>query len=477
MTSAVLLVSVAIVVAVQCVFAAVPADQVTNLPGFGAPVSKMYSGYLPGSAGQQAHYIYTESLNTPATDPVVLWFNGGPGCSSLEGLFSESGLYHVQEFSSPVTLYQNPWSWGNFSNNLFIEAPAGVGFSYCERESACQHTDTSTANDNLAVLVSFFNRYPELQKNGFWISGESYAGIYVPSLAYAVYNYNQASPAVPINLKGILVGNGCLGTHAGHCGQDLLNDYHDVMQWRGHGLIAETTYDKITQACDWSKALQTPACDAALALASTEIGNIDVYYLYNTCSDPAVNLRAPVPANSMLARINAIRAEKGEQRLTLDPNCFGTGPALESYLNRPESKAALHVATDIVYALCSNNASFGYSPDIRDERTTIYPTLTLQAKYKVLIYNGEADLCVPYTDNEWWTRSMNYTVLAPWRAWSVQGAEGAYVGGYAIQYANSFTFATVRGAGHMVPETRPEAALTMFRNHVFGKAESAEAWN
>ena len=105
---------------------------------------------------------------------------------------------------------------------------------------------------------------------------------------------------------------------------------------------------------------------------------------------------------------------------------------------------------------------------IADERTIIYPTLTKTAGYQVLVYNGEADLCVPYTDNEYWTRSMNYTVDSDWSAWAVNGEEGPYVGGYRIKYANNFTFATVRGAGHMVPETRPEAALTLFLNHING---------
>ena len=87
----------------------------------------------------------------------------------------------------------------------------------------------------------------------------------------------------------------------------------------------------------------------------------------------------------------------------------------------------------------------------------------------MLIYNGEADLCVPFTDNEWWTRSMNYSVVTPWHAWAVAGEEGDYVGGYATVYDNNFTFATVRGAGHMVPLTRAEAAFTLLKNHISGK--------
>lgn len=245
----------------------------------------------------------------------------------------------------------------------------------------------------------------------------------------------------------------------------------DIQQWRGHALISETTYDQIMKVCDWPN--ESQACQNALNDAANEVGDIDVYYLYNTCQDPAAQqgakLRAPI-GGSMLARVNAARTTKG--KLSLDPNCFGTGPTLETWGNQDDVKAALHVAPAIDWALCSNNASFGYDSDIADERTTIYPTLTTKAGIQVLIYNGEADLCVPYTDNEWWTRSMNYTVNTPWTSWNVQGEEGPYVGGYAIQYANNFTFATVRGAGHMVPETRPEAALTMIKNLIFN-----QGWN
>ena len=206
---------------------------------------------------------------------------------------------------------------------------------------------------------------------------------------------------------------------------------------------------------------------------ANQIGDIDIYYLYNTCQDPAITLRAPVNKNSALGRAiesRKVRAMKTAARngLSLDPNCFGSGPTLQDYFNDPAVQAAFHVNPNIQWSLCSNNGTFQYNRDQQDERVTIYPTLTKQAGYQVLVYNGEADLCVPYTDNEYWTRSMNYTVDSAWAAWAVNGEEGPYVGGYRIKYANNFTFATVRGAGHMVPETRPEAALTLFVNHITG---------
>ena len=219
----------------------------------------------------------------------------------------------------------------------------------------------------------------------------SQAGIYVPTLAYAVYQYNQKSPAVPINLKGILVGNGCIGNAAGHCGNDPtgLSDYHDIQIWRGHGLISEVTYDACLKECEWAN--ESPACQSNLQKAANEIGDIDVYYLYNTCPDPAITRRrngAPIPQGSMLARVAAARQARGLPELGIDSNCYGTGPTLESWGNLAAVKAALHVSPDIDWAVCSNNNSFSYNSNIPDERTEIYPTLTQQAGYQVLIYNG-----------------------------------------------------------------------------------------
>ena len=135
--------------------------------------------------------------------PIFCRFNGGPGCSSMEGAFSESGPYHVTQFSNPPTLEVNPWSWNNETNNLcvsssvcalprarsslppplhtyrvvtlrFIESPAGVGFSYCDTPSGCDHTDTSTAANNLLALLNFFTLFPELANRPTFITGESY---------------------------------------------------------------------------------------------------------------------------------------------------------------------------------------------------------------------------------------------------------------------------------------------------------------
>ena len=227
-------------------------------------------------------------------------------------------------------------------------------------------------------------------------------------LAYEVFQYNNGAPATPINLKGIMVGNGCIGNAAGHCGEDALNDLHDVQTFRGHGLISDPLYQEIISTCNWTS--PSLACDLLLGEAELLTLGVDVYDLYNQCPDPAAPapppraLRAPVGSRSMLGRrlareraartAAAVTVDAAPLRARDDPECWGSGPALEAWANTAEVKAALHVAPGITFALCSNNFTFNYNSDMADERKVIYPTLTQQAGYRVVIYNGEADLFV-----------------------------------------------------------------------------------
>lgn len=112
-------------------------DRITNLPGYSGK-DTMYSGYLPvdAAAGRNLFYWFVESRNSPSTDPLILWMNGGPGCSSLGGgLFSELGPFFPNPNDEGVTLVNNPYSWVNVANVIFLESPAGVGFSYSDTTS------------------------------------------------------------------------------------------------------------------------------------------------------------------------------------------------------------------------------------------------------------------------------------------------------------------------------------------------------
>jgi carboxypeptidase C (cathepsin A) len=161
---------------------------ITNLPGLGYnPGFRQYSGYLTVSEehGRNIFYWYIESQNDPETDPVVLWTNGGPGCSGLMGLLEEHGPFIIDE---KLQLSPNPYSWNKVANMLYIEIPAGVGFSYSKQNTHNITTgDVEAAKDNYQLILEFFKRYPERKSNDFYIASESYGGHFMPQRTFILH--------------------------------------------------------------------------------------------------------------------------------------------------------------------------------------------------------------------------------------------------------------------------------------------------
>ena len=164
------------------------ADAVLSLPGYGKPPSPQFSGFLNASAaepGTMLHYWFA-AADSPdwKSMPVVLWLNGGPGASSLIGMLQEQGPLIIDRAGG---LVENPWAWTKLANLVALESPAGVGYSYCEamkRGGACANTDITTAKAAHAALLDLLSvKFPELRANAFFITGESYAGVYSPTLA------------------------------------------------------------------------------------------------------------------------------------------------------------------------------------------------------------------------------------------------------------------------------------------------------
>ena len=156
-------------------FAAIDADLVGNLPGYGKTMSKQYSGFLAADskASVMLHYWFVESMGNPATDPVLVWLNGGPGCSSLEGFLYEQGPLHFTGNRSGgiPQLMDNPYAWTNVASIIFIESPAGVGFSYSVNGSTST-TDEIVSQNNYGALKSFYAGFPEYSKNPLFITGQ-----------------------------------------------------------------------------------------------------------------------------------------------------------------------------------------------------------------------------------------------------------------------------------------------------------------
>jgi hypothetical protein len=257
-------------------------DRIENLPGYGSPPTPQYSGYLDASEGcdklkngpickihywlamaDDEHYTNNKNSNNnknnnynDASKPTVLWLNGGPGSSSLLGWLQEVGPLLLNATGG---LMENPWAWTKANVNLLaIEAPMGVGFSYCSKQldqnEPCQNTDTNTAQTSRAALVDFFsNKFPELGSGGFYIAGESYAGVYIPTLSRELLTDPAAVEHVP--LRGILVGDPCTDNAA-------QKDSMDAMWYsQKYGLMDNEVFD----------VLQSDECSEYRAMATLKV--------------------------------------------------------------------------------------------------------------------------------------------------------------------------------------------------------------
>ncbi|URD81794.1 hypothetical protein MUK42_18818 [Musa troglodytarum] len=140
-------------------------DLVVGLPGQPSTNFKHYAGYVGASEHRSLFYWFFEAMEAPATKPLVLWLNGGPGCSSVAGgAISEIGPFLVTDEGSGLRF--NPYAWNK-----------GVGFSHSNSSSDAKNlNDQITAEDAHAFLLNWFLKYPDLKSQEFYIVGESYAG-------------------------------------------------------------------------------------------------------------------------------------------------------------------------------------------------------------------------------------------------------------------------------------------------------------
>lgn len=144
----------------------------------------------------------------------------------------ENGPFYFSEHNS--TIYKNEHSWNKKASMLYLEAPAGVGFSVLGSNNYTN--DNITAENNLEALLLWYRKFPEYRRNEFYIMGESYAGVYVPTLANQVINYNARTMNKTINLKGFAIGNPVVDYK-----YDGDNGWAYFLWW--HGLIGFDVYE------------------------------------------------------------------------------------------------------------------------------------------------------------------------------------------------------------------------------------------
>lgn len=403
-----------------------PPGEVTMLPGYGTPKEKQIAGHLTVNehCGDNLFFWFFESQSDPANDPIVIWLNGGPGSSSMLGLFAENGPYKIQD---DLSLIDNPYSWNRNANLWVIDQPAGTGLSYVEKskdKNCYTKTEAQATQQLLDGVVQFLSKWPQYQKNDVYIFGESFAGRYIPMLAHAVLLHNQRTER-PIRLQGIGVGDGWVAP-----------------------LIQEATYGDYAYAH----------------------GLIDLHQkrhvseLYGVC-ERAVKESGPVSSaesDKICNKIEEYIVKVSGGVNVYDVRCTGDYhfPNIARYLDQPSVREALHVSplvgpweetSEIVASILERGE--------QDSAAHLFPALFEQLR--VLIYNGIYDMDCNFMGTDQWLASIRWShgeefnrlARLPWK-------DGDQVLG-SYRTCGNLTQVLVNGAGHLVPMDQPESALTM----------------
>ncbi|KAM3137558.1 hypothetical protein pb186bvf_010348 [Paramecium bursaria] len=437
-----------------------PTQDQVNYTAFQIPYSGLwYSGYLDIEPEKAFHYFFFPHSN-PQQYPLILWLNGGPGCSSLTGALIENGPFVFQ--TDCDKFISNQWSWTKFASMLYIETPAMVGFSYGSDISS----DASSAKENLIAVLEFLRKFSELKDLDLYIAGESYAGIYIPNLVNEILDYNEQNPTKRINIKGMMIGNGC--TDPTECTVEAAYyPFHKFQFFKNHNFISNDLWDEILTYKDYCWGRNEPKCQELKEEVYRQVNFDDSltynpYNIYGRCFDP------PLDGQKL--------SQQDKRDFFNDP--FGRGhvsPCADAkgqykwLIHSPEFLKAINISPKSdEWARCT---SLKYT---KDKRGTyyLYPKI-IKNNIKVLKFSGDIDGVVPITGSLYWIdklqREFGLPTIVPWRPWYKSGTNdqtrqnaGSY---WQIQ---GLTFVSIRNAGHMVPQDQREAAYILIKSFIDG---------
>jgi len=400
-------------------------DAVGKLPGWGDEYTgKMFSGYVEVDKSCSGNLFYwileKQGGSVVGETPMLLWLNGGPGASSITGLIAENiGPYQITEDGS---FKSNPTAWTNNYNVLIIDNPIGAGFSYTNPKNPdCYAGDEETvASQFHAGLVEIFtNVHPEFKTNPFWLTGESYAGKYIPNIAAKLHE--ESFP-----FKGVVIGNGLYQA-------DI--QYLTVPTFASNmGIVDNIEYARLV----------TIAQNCTNLIREHKFAISGKY-----CEDMVGEIYDSPSVGGGVFRYDVRKFSDSFSSIT---NVMG------GWLNQASVQEALHTTGHT----WSQSDETGPVADalLTDFDKSVLPQLAelLDANYKVILYNGQMDgsVCNHIGNAEAnmnipWSGQQGYSTTKQ-ELWRVDKDR---VVGYKRTYKN-FAFVVIVNAGHLVPMDQPE---------------------
>jgi cathepsin A (carboxypeptidase C) len=381
---------------------------------------------------------FFESRNDPKNDPVVLWLNGGPGCSSLMGLFMELGPSAVTKDGK---VKFNDFSWNSNASVIFIDQPVNVGYSY---SSGSVSNTVAAGKDIYALLTLFFKQFPEYAEQSFHISGESYAGHYIPVFASEILSHKKRN----INLQSVLIGNGLT---------DGLTQYEYYRPMAcGDGGWPAVLDESQCQAMDNAY----PRCASLIenCYNSESVWSCVPASIY--CNNAMIG-----PYQRTGQNVYDVRRPCGDNQL-----CYDEIDWISAYLNKPEVMKAVGAEVGS-YDSCNFdiNRNFLLQGDWMKPYHRVVPGLLEQIP--VLVYAGDADYICNWLGNKAWTEALEWPGQKDYKSAKTKdlllGGDGKKIG--EVKSSGNFTFMRLHAGGHMVPYDQPAASADMVKRWLAGE--------
>ncbi|CAH9140457.1 unnamed protein product [Cuscuta epithymum] len=394
------------------------------------------SGYLTvnSTTGSAIFYTFYEARNpisTHSQTPLLIWLQGGPGCSSMIGNFYELGPWLVSRKTGRISLDPNPGSWNRIFGLLFLDNPIGTGFSVSASPEEIPRNQRDVARHLFIAIQKFIALdAASFRTRPIYITGESYAGKYVPTIGYYILQMNYGLPqSSRVNLAGVAIGNGLthpiaqVATHA-------INAYNI-------GLINDKQRTELEKLQE-------------VAVALTEAGN------WSEATSARSNVLARLQNMTGLATLLDFRRQiPYEDAMVAD------------FLNNKEMKRLLKAKEDITFETCSEEVDQALTSDIMKSAREMVELLV--QKTKVLLYQGQCDLQDGVVSTEAWIETMRWKGLGEFLAaernvWMVNEELAGYV-----QSNGNLTHVVVLAAGHLVPVDQSLHSQAMIENWVLEK--------
>jgi len=407
----------------------------------------IYAGHLPSDPNAanvpatevtaHLYFVLVKARRTADKERILFWLNGGPGCSSFDGLMMEVGPWRIDGKGGLKTV---EGGWEEYTTMVYVDQPAGTGFSYTS-SNHYDHELPESADHFVEFLRNFYQVFPEYHVYDTYLGGESFAGQYIPYIANAILESNLGIP-----FRGAAIGNGWM---------DAQTQYPSFLPYAvKQGLVEENSED-------WKRGKDiTDRCIADVErLQATGIEPVHTNLCETVMQTVLEHKRQRVNGEMRCVNMYDVRLDD------LDPACGMNWPPdlvdIGSYLHRPDVVRAIHATDGPSWTECRGIIHVAFTTLKSNSSVTVIPKVL--ERVPIMLFAGDQDMICNHVGIEMMIQNMKWNGetglgTTQTQSWSVNDAPaGTWVTSRNLTYVKLFNASHM--AGYDVPHVTHDMIL------------------